>query len=295
MRTLLKVLSVSLLVLTPVATIAAKAKKPLIANTPSSKSENQLDAASAASVTAALANPLRTAKLVARDAQRHPVQMLAFAGFRDNMTVLEVDPGSGYWSEIFAGALRDKGKFIVGDDLNGPAREYVATSLLKYAKTPKLYDKMQFGIYEPETKPAPAVARAGTVDLVWVARHMHNMIAGKVADNVMRIYFDALRSGGVLLIEQHRLPESRPRPDDVIGYVKTSEIVGLASAAGFKLVASSEINANPKDTADHPFGVWTLPPTRISSADGKEDPKFDHSKYDAIGESDRMTLKFVKP
>jgi predicted methyltransferase len=295
MRPLLTALSLSLLALAPIPTLAAKAKKPAVAT--ADPAAATLDASSVASVNAALINLLRTPELKARDAQRHPKQMLAFAGFRDDMTVVEVSPGTGYWSEIFAAALREKGKFIVGaTDPNGPGRKTIATMLLKYADAPKLYDKVQVTLYKPAAKPAPAVAPANTVDLVWIARHMHGLIGAKLADNALKIYFDALKPGGVLLIEQHRLPESRPRPDDVVGYVKTSEIISLATSAGFKLAASSEINANPKDTADHPFGVWTLPPMRWSMKDNAgTDPKFDHSKYDAIGESDRMTLKFVKP
>jgi predicted methyltransferase len=297
MRPLLTALSVSLLALAPVTALAAKAKKPAVAAAVDPAVAAKMDASSDATVATALTSALRTAELKERDGERHPKQMLAFAGFREDMTVVEVSPGTGYWNEIFAAALREKGKFIVGaTDPNGPGRKTIATMLLKYANTPKLYDKVEVTLYKPAAKPAPAVAPAGTVDLVWIARHMHGLIGGKLADNALKIYFDALKPGGVLLIEQHRLPESRTRPDEVVGYVKTSEIVGLATAAGFKLAASSEINANPKDTADHPFGVWTLPPMRWSTKNNASiDPKFDHSKYDAIGESDRMTLKFVKP
>jgi predicted methyltransferase len=288
--------SVSLLAFAPATAFAAKAKKAVMA-APDPAAVATMDAASAAAVDAALANTARSVDNSSRDAQRHPKQMLAFAGFRQDMTVVEVSPGGGYWNEIFASALRDNGKFIVGSgDINGPGRKGTATLLLKYADAPKQYDKVAVSVYAPSAKPAPAIAPAGSVDLVWIARHMHGLIGRGIADNALKIWFDALKPGGVLLVEQHRLPEMRERPKDVVGYVKMSEIVGLAAAAGFKLAAASEINANPKDTADHPFGVWTLPPAKWTMKDGAgTDPKFDRSKYDAIGESDRMTLKFVKP
>ncbi len=293
---LIAAVSVSLLAFVPVTTFATRAKKAAI-TVPDPAVAATMDTASTAAVDAALANAARNTDNATRDGQRHPKQMLAFAGFRQNMTVIEVSPGGGYWNEIFAHALRDNGKFIVGaGDINGPGRKGTATLLLKYADAPKLYDKVAVSVYAPAAKPAPAIAPAGTVDLVWIARHMHGLIGRGVADNAMKIWFDALKPGGVLLVEQHRLPEARERPKDVVGYVKISEIVGLANAAGFKLAASSEINANRKDTADHPFGVWTLPPAKWTMKDGAgTDPKFDRAKYDAIGESDRMTLKFVKP
>ena len=104
-----------------------------------------------------------------------------------------------------------------------------------------------------------------------------------------------LRPGGILAVEQHRAAEGAD-PRAGTGYVPESYVIDAARKAGFMLEARSEINANPKDTKDHPFGVWTLPPTRRSAPAGQPaDPNFDHTKYDAIGESDRMTLKFRKP
>jgi predicted methyltransferase len=115
-------------------------------------------------------------------------------------------------------------------------------------------------------------------------------------EKAMRDFYAALKPGGILAIEQHRADPRPMKPGASDGYMSTAAVVKLAEGAGFKLAAASEINAYPKDTRDHPFGVWTLPPTRRSAPSGQPaNPNFDHAKYDAIGESDRMTLKFVKP
>ncbi len=256
-----------------------------------------LDADTATKVDAALAGAQRSADAKARDTMRHPKQMFAFAGLRSDMTVVEVSPGGGYWSEIFAPVLRDKGTYIAAtSDPNGRGRKGYAEMLLKWAAAPDVYDKARVSIYTAAAANPPAIAPAGSADLVWVARHIHGLKSQNIVAPAFKLYADALKPGGVLLIEQHRLPEARAIPQESTGYVKESEVIAFAEAAGLKLAGKSEINANPKDTADHPFGVWTLPPARWTMKDNAgTDPKFDRSKYDAIGESDRMTLKFVKP
>jgi predicted methyltransferase len=141
------------------------------------------------------------------------------------------------------------------------------------------------------------VAPAGSTDLVLFLRNLHNWMAAGIADKAFHDAFAALKPGGVLGIEEHRAKPGGP-PDVMAasGYVQEAYVRQLAKDAGFVFAASSEINANPKDGKDHPFGVWTLPPTRLSASRGKPaDPGFDHAKYDAIGESDRMTLRFTKP
>ncbi|MCE3289738.1 MAG: methyltransferase, partial [Caulobacter sp.] len=141
------------------------------------------------------------------------------------------------------------------------------------------------------------VAPAGTADLVLFLRNLHNWMAAGIADKAFRDAFAALKPGGVLGIEEHRgIPGAVQDPLAADGYVQQDYAVQLAKEAGFLLVSDSEINANPKDDRKHPYGVWTLPPTRLSAPRGQP-PKagFDHAKYDAIGESDRMTLKLVKP
>src|SRR5580704_2560952 len=151
----------------------------------------------------------------------------------------------------------------------------------------KAYD---FGPQHPDSVPA------GSVDLVLVARAFHNWARqGKATQVYLRAFFAMLKPGGVLAVEQHRAPEGAD-PRAGTGYVPESYVIEEARKAGFVLEAKSEINANPKDTRDHPFGVWTLPPTRRSAPAGQPaDPNFDHAKYDAIGEADRMTLRFRKP
>jgi predicted methyltransferase len=164
----------------------------------------------------------------------------------------------------------------------------------RLAAAPNLYGAPQITAFGPTSGP---VAPAGSADLVLFLRNLHNWMAAGLAEKAFRDAFAALKPGGALGIEEHRAdPAAVPDVMAASGYVSQAYVVQLAQEAGFALAAASEINANPKDTHDHPFGVWTLPPTRRSSPRGQPPtPGFDHAKYDAIGESDRMTLKFVKP
>jgi predicted methyltransferase len=204
------------------------------------------------------------------------------------MTVLEIWPSGGYWTEILAPyAKATGGKYIA------------ALSSAKYPLPPRFADKAVYGdvattVFNDKSGPLCA---AGSVDLVLTARNLHDwMSTPGFAEKSMADFFAALKPGGVLAFEEHR---ADPRPmvkDASDGYVSTAYVVALAQHAGFTLDAQSEINANPKDTKDHPFGVWTLPPSRQSAPSGQPpNPAFDHTKYDAIGESDRMTLRFRKP
>jgi predicted methyltransferase len=254
-----------------------------------------LDATTSALLDTALAGAHRSADSKARDAARHPKQMLAFAGLRSDMSVIEVSPGGGYWTDILAPVLRDKGTFTLATlNPTAPVGRGFATLVTRLTSTPEVFGNVRVGQYAPSA--GLPVGAPNSADLVLVARHMHGLIGRNLAAPALKSWFDVLKPGGVLLIEQHRLPENRPAPTTMTGYVKQSDMIKLAEAAGFRLAATSEINANPKDTADHPFGVWTLPPARWTTANGQgSDPKFDRTKYDAIGESDRMTLKFVKP
>jgi predicted methyltransferase len=146
----------------------------------------------------------------------------------------------------------------------------------------------------PKSAPLPA----NTYDFILTARSVHGwMRTPGMVDKAFREFYGALKPGGILALEQHRANPGPQDPEAKSGYVTEAFVIENAKKAGFKLAARSEINANPRDTKDHPFGVWTLPPTLVSSPEGedKKDPNFDHSKYLAIGESDRMTLKFVKP
>jgi predicted methyltransferase len=244
----------------------------------------------------AVAGDWRKPEARARDTQRHPVDSMAFWGLKPGMAILEVQPGGGWWTEILAPYARiTKGEYYgTAADLSDPglsenARKGRADFAARYADA-AIYGKVNLIDWGPK-----AAVPANKFDFVLVAREIHNWKRGGTADATFAKIFAATKPGGVLAIEQHRAPATQG--DTVFnGYVTEQYVIDTATKAGFKLAARSEINANPKDTKDHPFGVWTLPPTRQSSEDGKPvDPAFDRAKYDAIGESDRMTLRFVKP
>ena len=251
-------------------------------------------------LTAAIAGPQRAADHVARDAARHPSETLAFWGVKPSQTIIEISPGSGYWTEILAPyAKATGGTYVAGvADLANPklsegARKGRANFEAKYADAAKFGNVSYVG-FGAVSGPLGAPASA---DMVITARNIHNwMWQPGMLDKAMADFHAVLKPGGVLAVEEHRADPTRPQvPDARDGYVATDTVIAAAQKAGFKLAARSEINANPKDTKDHPFGVWTLPPSRQSSKSGEAaDPAFDRAKYDAIGESDRMTLRFVK-
>jgi predicted methyltransferase len=241
----------------------------------------------------AIAAGTRTPANVARDPARHPYETLSFFGIRPDMTVVELAPGGGWYTEILAPYLRDKGKLIAAGEAptskNEEARRDADTLTKKLASNPALFGKVQRGVFEP---PAHAydIAKPGSVDLVLTFRNLHNWLEGGGDAGVTRVLAEAykvLKPGGVLGVVDHRLPASRAA-GSTGGYVHEAYVIKMAESVGFKLAAKSEINANPKDTADHKNGVWALPPV-LANKD------VDREKYLAIGESDRMTLKFVKP
>jgi predicted methyltransferase len=247
-------------------------------------------------IESAVSGSWRSADAKERDAQRHPVDALEFWGLKRGMTILEVQPGGGWWTEILAPYARaNKGEFYAtAADLSDPglsegARKGRADFAAKYTDA-KTYGTVNLVNWGAKAAPLPA----NKFDFVLLARGMHGWVRQGTADTNLANIFQATRPGGVLAIEQHR---AKAGQDSVVfnGYLDQDYVISLVEKAGFKLDAKSEINANPKDTKDHPFGVWTLPPVRQSAESGKPaDPAFDHTKYDAIGESDRMTLRFVK-
>lgn len=257
-------------------------------------------AADDAALKAAIAGPQRSAAHVARDPARHPYKSLVFWGVAPNKTIVEVYPGSGYWTEILAPyAKATGGTYVAGvadtanPKLSEGARKGRADFEAKYADEAK-FGKITYTGFGPVSAPLGA---AGSADVVITARNVHNWMGQEgMVDKVFKDFYDVLKPGGVLAVEEHRSDPTRAQVAGATdGYVATDTVVAAAEKAGFKLDAKSEINANPKDTKDHPFGVWTLPPVKRSSATGQPDPSFDRAKYDAIGESDRMTLRFVKP
>ncbi|MEO7602338.1 MAG: methyltransferase [Sphingomicrobium sp.] len=233
----------------------------------------------------------RTAGNRARDAYRHPAETLAFFGVKPSDTVVEIWPGGGWYTEILAPYLASGGGTLI---LASPEWGRGGIVKLKTANA-ALYGNLTVADFPMFDGKAAEIAR-GTVDAVLTFRNVHNWRMGYKRDDkvdysvdAFRQIFAMLKPGGVLGIEDHRLPESASdERERTSGYIKTSTVVRLAEQAGFKLAGSSEINANPKDSADWPNGVWTLPPTFAL-----EDQE--RAKYAAIGESDRMTLKFVKP
>jgi predicted methyltransferase len=247
-----------------------------------------------AKLRAVLAGSQRTEKEKKRDVYRHPAETLEFFGLKDDMTVVEISPGEGWYTAVLAPVLRDHGKLIVaGGDPNGdPSSEGTKNAQAlreRFQKAPQAFDKVQTVVVKRGGD--WVLGPPGTVDMVLTFRNLHNWVEAGMADKVLGAAFAALKHGGVLGLTDHRANAGASTDPKVIGdtgYIPEATAVKLAEAAGFKLAGKSEINANPKDTKDYPKGVWTLPPTyELGDAD--------HAKYEAIGESDRMTLKFVKP
>jgi len=239
------------------------------------------------SIAAAVAGPARSQGTRVRDAYRHPAETLNFFGIKPAMTVVEIWPSGGWYTEILAPYLKERGTFYAA--ANDPAAGAGAAKAVDRFKA-KLAGEPAFAGVKLTAfgKGAYAVAPAGSADMVLTFRNVHNWYIAGFAPDAFKAFYAALKPGGVLGIEEHRLPEDRPDAlQNSSGYMKTSTVIKLAQAAGFKLAAKSEVNANAKDHADYPQGVWTLPPT---FAEGDKD----RAKYAAIGESDRMTLKFVK-
>lgn len=220
----------------------------------------------------------------ARDVHRHPVETLAFFGVREDMTVVEISPGGGWYTRILSPFLKDKGKLYLA--ASRPAASN-ATSRLRdeIAGNPEIFGKPIFTVLE---KGEYDIAPPGSADLVVTFRNLHNWMPAGIAGDVFKAMHRALKPGGVLGLIEHRASPGRLDPLASSGYVTEEHAISLAQAAGFRLVARSEVNANPKDTKNHPKGVWTLPPSYALG-------DVDRAKYAAIGESDRMTLKFVKP
>lgn len=243
----------------------------------------------------AVAHPDRPLEQRIRDEYRHPQQTLRFFDIQPDMAVVEIWPGGGWYTNILAPLLQEKGKYYAAHFyIDEETKDYYRKAREKFAdkiKNHPPYKKVELTTFHP-TKNALKIAPDNSADRILTFRNAHNWYMGQGDDGVtgaFKQFFAALKSGGQLGIVEHRLPENANDTDQQrSGYMKQSYIIQLAEKAGFKLVASSEINANLKDTAQHPKGVWTLPP-RLALGEEKE------AEYLAIGESDRMTLKFIKP
>jgi predicted methyltransferase len=235
-----------------------------------------------------LAGVHRTDVNRARDIYRHPKQTLLFFGLRPQLTVVEITPNPGWYTEVIAPVLREQGRYIAALPVAG-ADEYSASELdafrQKLGRYPQLFDKVELADFAP----GKAIVPDGTADLVLTFRNVHNWMATGSAEAAFASMFRTLKPGGVLGVVEHRGNAAVAQdPKAAKGYVNQAYAIKLIEAAGFRLIATSEINANAKDTKDYPGGVWTLPPTYAQRDQ-------DRARYEAIGESDRFTLKFVKP
>lgn len=240
-----------------------------------------------------LAGDHREAANAARDKYRHPKETLTFFGVQPDMTVVEIWPSGGWWTEILAPLLKDKGKYYAAyfptEWKNTPdyMKQREKAFDAKLAEKPALYGKVvKTKILAPDFV---ELAPKGSADMVLTFRNVHNWAKAGNAEAMFKAFYDALKPGGVLGVKDHRAKPGTPFEQQIAtGYLTEDYVIATAEKAGFKLAGKSEANANPKDTKDHEKGVWTLPPT-LALGDK------DREKYLAIGESDRMTLKFVKP
>ncbi|MDR3417751.1 MAG: methyltransferase [Nevskia sp.] len=245
------------------------------------------------SLAQAIASGTRTQEFRARDIYRHPLQTLEFFGIRPDQTVVEISPGQGWYTEILAPYLHDHGRYYAAGpaaDLPNASEETkkdVATFRHKLDADPARYGNVIVTEFRPPLR--ADICPPGSADLVLTFRNVHNWIDGGYEQDAFNAFYRALKPGGVLGVVEHRAkPYTTLEQTRKSGYVNEDYVKALAANAGFRFVAASPVNYNRRDTKDYPEGVWTLPPT---FALGDKDK----AKYLAIGESDRMTLKFVKP
>ena len=254
-----------------------------------------------ASVKQAMSGTHREAANVSRDSYRHPAETLEFFGLKPDMTVVEIWPGKGWYTEILAPVTKEQGILYVAgfamtaertpDWRKGMQIEFMK----KMEKTPEIYDHVV--VTELSVPERTTIAPPGSVDMVLTFRNVHNWLKGDYAEQMFQIMSRALKPGGILGVVEHRAkPDTTIDQMKLSGYMTEAHVIALAEKAGFVLEEKSEINANEKDMADHPAGVWTLPPT-LKHCKKLEDASQQSEcieKYQAIGESDRMTLRFRK-
>jgi predicted methyltransferase len=238
-----------------------------------------------------LAGPQRSEANRARDGARHPRETLLFFGLQPNQTVLELSPGGGWYTEILAPVLRDRGQLLAAHAPRD-GTEYERKGRLSFEEklkaSPTVYDRVKLGTLAGKAGFSELPLPPASVDLVLTFRNLHNWLEAGHLDDTLRAVHAALKPGGVLGVEEHRAtPGTSIEQMKESGYMTEAYVIERAQAAGFRLAGRSEVNANPKDGHQHPNGVWSLPPTLRGG-------EVDRAKYLAIGESDRMTLRFVK-
>lgn len=240
-----------------------------------------------ASIEEAVASDLRSSENRKRDIYRRPIETLHFFGLQPNMTVVEISPGGGWYMEILAPLLHANGQYIAAlPKSSGGELAKLNDKVSQWIKGhPELAPQIKLATMAPPTD----LVADGSADMVLTFRNVHNWLKAGTAQAQFNAFFKALKAGGILGVVEHRAnAKSKPDPKAKSGYVREADVIRLATMAGFRLDAKSEMNANSKDTKNYSEGVWTLPPTLTL-----EDQ--DRAKYLAIGESDRMTLRFVKP
>ena len=236
--------------------------------------------------------PHRSEENRARDKYRNPKETLLFFGLRENMTVVEISPATGWYTEIIAPILKQKGKYIgsppsLTADTPEAFKRRDAAFKAMLAADPFVYGGATISNFDLQK---PVFGNAGSADMVLTFRNVHNWAKAGTADVMFQGFYAVLKKGGVLGVVEHRAKLGTPFQRQIdSGYMTEAYVIETATRAGFKLVASSDINNNAKDTTDHPGGVWNLPPNLRGVAEK------DKARYLAIGESDRMTLKFIKP
>ena len=254
---------------------------------------------SAAPTTASLADVIagswRDPKNIARDGYRHPQETLSFFGVAPTQTVIEITPGGGWYAEILAPYLRESGRYVAAvvdpaavagrQEPRLPAEDKSQLETKFARRAGAVTTRASVVAYDPK---APSFGAPASADVVLTFRNVHNWRMAEQAEGMFKGFFAVLKPGGMLGVVEHRAKAGTCLPTTRSGYVGEAQVIAMAQAAGFELDAKSEVNANPKDTKDHPNGVWTLPPVNDHDAE-------DDAKYTAIGESDRMTLRFVKP
>lgn len=265
--------------------------RPASAGEPAPAAAQAPAAARDTSLADAIAGNHRSAENRARDVYRHPRETLEFLGIRPDMTVIEIWPGNGWYTEILAPYLRDRGRYIAAHWNPEAKQEFIRNSVKAYrdklAAQPEIYGKVEMAVLAPPDK--TDMAPPESVDMVLTFRNIHNWMASGQAETMFAAMYRVLKPGGVLGVVEHRAPANVPQdPKAKSGYVREDHAISLAEKAGFVMEAASEVNANPKDTKDHEGGVWSLPPTLRHGDENRQ-------KYLDIGESDRFTLRFRKP
>lgn len=278
---------------------AAPAPAAPVAAAPAAPAPSPAEAFSA-KLDATLAGAHRSDENKARDQFRHPKETLGFFGLAPGQTVIEITPGGGWYTEVLAPVLKDNGSYVAaiinpaGDISEGAKAYYTKSNQAfrdKLAANADLYGGAQVVEFDLKT---PVLGADASADLVVTFRNVHNWVGADAQQAMFDAFFKVLKPGGVLGVVEHRAKADDTRELKEVaktGYFPEQLVIDMATKAGFQLAEKSEINANPLDTKDHPNGVWTLPPT----SDVSDIPEADQAKYKAIGETDRMTLKFVKP